>query len=144
MAGALLSVPPASLWRHVLDLLPSGLIVIDAHGIVAEANPVAVALLGRPLIGERWLAVIGRAFRPRADDGHEVSLHDGRRWVHDPLRLTVVIDAPAASIDRIVQRHAIVRHLLDNGWLHLWRFEGEGFERRVAGGGWRALASDGA
>ena len=70
------------------------------------------------------------------------SLHDGRRWVHDPLRLTVVIDAPAASIDRIVQRHAIVRQLLDNGWLHLWRFEGEGFERRVAGGGWRALASD--
>ncbi len=70
---------PVSLWRHVLDLLPSGLIVIDAHGVVAEANPVAVALLGRPLIGERWLAVIGRAFRPRADDGHEVSLHDGRR-----------------------------------------------------------------
>ena len=70
------------------------------------------------------------------------SLHDGRRWVHDPLRLTVVIDAPAASIDRIVQRHAIVRQLLDNGWLHLWRFEGEGFERRVTGGGWRALASD--
>ena len=72
------------------------------------------------------------------------SLHDGRRWVHDPLRLTVVIDAPAASIDRIVERHAIVRQLLDNGWLHLWRFEGEGFERRVPGGGWRALASDGA
>ncbi len=69
------------------------------------------------------------------------SLHDGRRWVHDPLRLTVVIDAPAASIDRIVERHAIVRQLLDNGWLHLWRFEGEGFERRVAGGGWLGLES---
>lgn len=68
------------------------------------------------------------------------SLHDGRRWVHDPLRLTVVIDAPAEAIDRIIGKHAIVRQLLDNGWLHLWRFEGEGFERRVAGGGWAALA----
>lgn len=79
MSDAASAAAPASLWRHVLDLLPSGLIVIDAHGIVAEANPVAVALLGRPLLGERWVAVIGRAFRPRADDGHEVSLHDGRR-----------------------------------------------------------------
>lgn len=69
------------------------------------------------------------------------SLHDGHRWVHDPLRLTVVIDAAAESIDRIVQKHAIVRQLVDNGWLHLWRFEGDGFERRLAGGGWAALAS---
>ena len=69
------------------------------------------------------------------------SLHDGHRWVHDPLRLTVVIDAAAESIDRIVQKHAIVRQLVDNGWLHLWRFEGDGFERRLAGGGWAAVAS---
>lgn len=73
------------------------------------------------------------------------SLNDGRRWVHDPLRLTVVIDAPAAAIDRIIGQHAIVRQLLDNGWLHLWRFEGEGFQRRLTGGGWGSLVgSDGA
>ena len=51
------------------------------------------------------------------------SLHDGQRWVHEPLRLTVAIDAPAPAIERIIHKHAVVRQLVDNGWLHLWRFE---------------------
>jgi hypothetical protein len=51
------------------------------------------------------------------------SLHDGERWVHEPLRLTVVIDAPAPAIEAVIGKHAVVRQLLDNGWLHLWRFE---------------------
>jgi uncharacterized protein YbcC (UPF0753/DUF2309 family) len=67
------------------------------------------------------------------------SLHNGERWVHEPLRLTVVIDAPAQAIDRVVQKHAAVRQLLDNGWLHLWRFESQGFVR-YSGGEWVALA----
>ena len=68
------------------------------------------------------------------------SLHDGSRWVHEPLRLTVVIDAPQDRIDAIVARHAVVRQLLDNGWLHLWRFEGERLLQREAGSGaWSAL-----
>jgi hypothetical protein len=50
------------------------------------------------------------------------SLHDGRCWRHEPLRLTVVIDAPAESIERVIARHTIVRQLVDHGWLHLWRF----------------------
>ena len=57
------------------------------------------------------------------------SLHDGHRWVHEPLRLTVVIDAPQANIDMVIGKHAVVRQLLDNGWLHLWRFAHTGFER---------------
>ncbi len=73
------STLPEAMWRHLLDLLPSGLVVIDSQGRVVQANPVAIALLGEPLTGERWLTIIKRAFRPRADDGHEVSLHDGRR-----------------------------------------------------------------
>ena len=59
----------------------------------------------------------------------EQSLHDGRRWVHEPLRLTVVIDAPKAAIERVIGQHAVVRELLDNDWLHLWRFADDGFER---------------
>lgn len=66
------------------------------------------------------------------------SLHDGQRWVHEPLRLTVVIDAPAAAIDRVIVAHPVVRHLLDHGWLHLWRYAELGFERRD-GGAWVAL-----
>ncbi|MBC7435850.1 MAG: DUF2309 domain-containing protein [Bdellovibrionales bacterium] len=58
------------------------------------------------------------------------SLHDGVRWMHEPLRLTVVIDAPAASIERIIAGHTVVRQLIENGWLHLWRFtEGDRFSR---------------
>jgi uncharacterized protein YbcC (UPF0753/DUF2309 family) len=67
------------------------------------------------------------------------SLHDGQRWTHEPLRLTVVIDAPADAIERIIGRHASVRQLLDNGWLHLWRFAEDGGFVRYDQGGWVAL-----
>ncbi|QDH60481.1 YbcC family protein [Pandoraea pnomenusa] len=61
------------------------------------------------------------------------SLHDGERWIHEPVRLTVVVDAPRAAIETVIGKHEVVRHLLDNGWLHLWRFEQAGFERYVQG-----------
>ncbi len=53
------------------------------------------------------------------------SLHDGKRWVHEPLRLTVVIDAPQKAIEVVIQKHAVLQQLLNNGWLHLWRFDAE-------------------
>ncbi|WAH57355.1 ATP-binding protein [Pseudomonas silvicola] len=65
--------------QHLLDLLPGGVIVIDAHGVVREANPAACQLLGEPLEGVLWRQVIARCFAPRRDDGHEISLKDGRR-----------------------------------------------------------------
>lgn len=65
--------------QNLLDLLPGGVIVIDAQGFVREANPAACELLGEPLIGQLWRQVIARSFAPRKDDGHEVSLRDGRR-----------------------------------------------------------------
>lgn len=65
--------------QNLLDLLPGGVIVIDGTGVVREANPAALDLLGQPLVGELWRQVISRSFAPRKDDGHEVSLKDGRR-----------------------------------------------------------------
>uniref|UniRef100_UPI0030DD752D sensor histidine kinase n=1 Tax=Pseudomonas sp. EL_65y_Pfl2_R95 TaxID=3088698 RepID=UPI0030DD752D len=65
--------------QSLLDLLPGGVIVIDGQGVVREANPVARNLLGKPLAGMLWREVIARSFAPREDDGHEVSLKDGRR-----------------------------------------------------------------
>nr|WP_258189226.1 ATP-binding protein [Stutzerimonas stutzeri] len=65
--------------QSLLDLLPGGVIVIDGQGVVREANPVALDLLGEPLEGRLWREVIARSFAPRKDDGHEVSLKDGRR-----------------------------------------------------------------
>ncbi len=65
--------------QSLLDLLPGGVIVIDGQGVVREANPVALELLGGPLDGVLWREVIARSFAPRKDDGHEISLKDGRR-----------------------------------------------------------------
>ena len=65
--------------QNLLDLLPGGVIVIDDRGRVREANPAACELLGLPLEGELWRHVITRCFAPREDDGHEISLIDGRR-----------------------------------------------------------------
>ncbi len=66
------------------------------------------------------------------------SLHDGERWVHEPVRLTVAIDAPAGAIERVLDKHAVVRQLVDNGWLHLWRFDGARM-LRYADGQWQPL-----
>lgn len=66
------------------------------------------------------------------------SLHDGERWMHEPLRLTVVIDAPQTAIEAVIGKHEVIRQLLDNGWLHLWRFEAAGLAR-YARGCWLAL-----
>lgn len=65
--------------QSLLDILPAGIIILDGQGVVCEANPIAVALLGEPLVGTLWRDVIGRCFTPRKDDGHEVSLKSGRR-----------------------------------------------------------------
>jgi len=63
----------------LLSALPVGVVVLDVRGRVQECNPAAIDLLGEPLGGESWLEVIQRVFAPRLDDGHEVSLKDGRR-----------------------------------------------------------------
>ncbi len=63
----------------LLQALPGGVVVLDGEGIVQECNPAAVDLLGEPLRHRAWSEIIARAFAPRSDDGHEISLADGRR-----------------------------------------------------------------
>lgn len=63
----------------LLDALPAGVVVLDSQGVVSQCNPVARELLGEPLENQRWVDIIKRSFSPRRDDGHEVSLKDGRR-----------------------------------------------------------------
>jgi uncharacterized protein YbcC (UPF0753/DUF2309 family) len=66
------------------------------------------------------------------------SLHDGQRWVHEPVRLSVFLQAPQSAIDDIIARHELVRQMVDHGWLHLFRMDDDGgIHRRVAGQGWR-------
>ena len=63
------------------------------------------------------------------------SVHDGEGFQHEPLRLSVVIEAPREAMSDILRRHPGVRELFDNGWLHLiamddagklaWRYRGD-------------------
>lgn len=63
----------------ILSSLPNALVILNARGRIVWLNPSAEAMLGYGLIDALWLDVIQRAFVPRDDDGHEVSLADGRR-----------------------------------------------------------------
>ncbi len=54
------------------------------------------------------------------------SIHDGESYAHDPLRLSVCIEAPRQAMTEILRRHANVRSLFDNGWLHLFALDDEG------------------
>ncbi len=85
--------------EHLLKVMPAGVIVIDGKGVVRQANDQAKALLGEPLVAEVWRTIIARSFNPQADDGHEVSLVDGRRvklsitpLENEPGQLIVITD----------------------------------------------------
>lgn len=68
-----------SLFGEIFNEVPSGLVLLDGSGRVARANRAALMLLGEPLAGESWGNIIQRVFCLRPDDGHEVSLRNGRR-----------------------------------------------------------------
>lgn len=51
------------------------------------------------------------------------SVHDGKRFMHEPLRLSVYIEAPREEIEKVIARHETVRELVDNGWLHILHIE---------------------
>ena len=63
----------------ILSSLPNSLVILNARGRIVWLNPCAEAMLGYGLIDALWVDVIQSAFVPRDDDGHEVSLADGRR-----------------------------------------------------------------
>lgn len=54
------------------------------------------------------------------------SVHDGERFVHEPLRLQVVLEAPLDRIEGVLERHEALRQLIGNGWVHLVAIEPEG------------------
>ncbi len=63
------------------------------------------------------------------------SVHDGENFVHEPLRLSVCIEAPTDAVTGILRRNPSVRALFDHRWLHLfaldhtgrmaWRYNGD-------------------
>lgn len=69
------------------------------------------------------------------------SLHDGKRLIHEPLRLNVFIEAPLEAISGVIEKHQAVRQLTDNRWLHLYAIDAAGrISHSYAGGlSWRPL-----
>ncbi|MFT7413913.1 MAG: two-component system sensor histidine kinase FlrB [Methylophagaceae bacterium] len=63
---------------RLLAVLPGGVIVLSCDGMIQQSNAAAVRLLSEPLDGEPWTTIIERAFRPHANNGHDMLLHDGR------------------------------------------------------------------
>lgn len=65
------------------------------------------------------------------------SVHDGKQWMHEPVRLSVFLEAPQEAIDAIIARHQLVRELVDGGWLHILQIDPSGTtHRRKAAGHW--------
>jgi uncharacterized protein len=54
------------------------------------------------------------------------SVHDGDKYIHEPLRLNVIIEAPLDAMTDIIAKHEAVRQLVDNGWIHLFAMDETG------------------
>jgi uncharacterized protein YbcC (UPF0753/DUF2309 family) len=54
------------------------------------------------------------------------SVHDGTRFVHEPLRLNVFIEAPIAALSAVISKNDSVRELVDNRWIHLFAISDDG------------------
>jgi uncharacterized protein YbcC (UPF0753/DUF2309 family) len=54
------------------------------------------------------------------------SVHNGDSFIHEPLRLSVAVEAPREAITDVLKNHENVRALFDNRWLHLFVINDEG------------------
>ena len=64
--------------QDILKVLPAGVIVLDEDGIIQQHNPAATELLDVALLGQTWRSIVERVFRPRWDDGHDITLLGNR------------------------------------------------------------------
>jgi uncharacterized protein YbcC (UPF0753/DUF2309 family) len=62
------------------------------------------------------------------------AVHDGDALQHEPLRLSVMIEAPREQMLAILEKHPGVRALFDNGWLHLFALKNGKIDARYVPG----------
>jgi uncharacterized protein YbcC (UPF0753/DUF2309 family) len=66
------------------------------------------------------------------------SVHDGRRWLHAPLRLSVYVEADEPRIESALAAADDAKRMVENGWLHLLRIDADGSVwQRLRSGSWR-------
>jgi two-component system sensor histidine kinase FlrB len=58
--------------------LPGGVLVLDSRGEIREYNPAALDLLGEPLLGQQFAAVLGKATINQRGIGEHAELRSGR------------------------------------------------------------------
>jgi hypothetical protein len=69
------------------------------------------------------------------------SLHNGIKWIHEPIRLHVIIEAPKDPIDVIIEKHPTVRDLIENEWLYFFSMDDDGgIHQRRPDGQWLEIA----
>ncbi|QSX33889.1 DUF2309 domain-containing protein [Shewanella avicenniae] len=51
------------------------------------------------------------------------SVHDGKQYRHQPLRLSAYIQAPQTAIAAIIERYQDVASLVNNGWLFIYQID---------------------
>jgi uncharacterized protein YbcC (UPF0753/DUF2309 family) len=54
------------------------------------------------------------------------SVHDGKRFVHRPGRLAVIIEAPTEAMNGVIARNAELGRLVNNGWIQLFAMNESG------------------
>ena len=65
--------------HRLFDAIPGGVVVLDRHGEIIEANEQARLLLGEPVERQPWRDVVRRVFLPELDQG-ELKTADGRQF----------------------------------------------------------------
>jgi len=73
------ALAPGVPMEAVLEALPAGIVLLGTQGEVRALNESAREILGEVAPGELWRLVVERVVRPRWDDGHDVTLVNGRR-----------------------------------------------------------------
>ena len=67
------------------------------------------------------------------------SLHDGEKWMHQPLRLQVIVETKRERMDQVLRNSPEVRNLVENEWIHLISLEGNRMFQCRKAGEWNEL-----
>lgn len=66
-------------WLSLFNQLPTGIVILKPNGVIELCNNQAKDFFAKDVTGLDWIDVIKTSFAPKEDDGHEISLKDGRR-----------------------------------------------------------------
>lgn len=67
------------------------------------------------------------------------SVHDGKTLQHEPLRLSVVIEAPREAIAQVIEKHQSVRGLITGDWISLTAIDNSQMYRYASDGTWEEI-----